>query len=260
MGCFLSRVDDSDLFESPIIVELKQKLSASDRLFFLKCRTEKIYTSLPYRILTTNSVVGNSVEVHFTGIDGSQAIFMALDFARTQIEFPGLTLGDYDLTFFVRSQPFAGRLEVTESGWEIILSPNDWIVLPRSRLNRMPYNVIWGLAGYARESNRPIVDAFYDSLGTCGALAGNWAIGDYGHFTIDAEGKIGPPHADPGVTFGGRRFNEWFIRQYEEAPETLRDLVKQLGEAHGDSVSVSLYLPDGTYYASHLHDTYPWSW
>ncbi|MFC1539933.1 hypothetical protein ACFL41_00420 [Gemmatimonadota bacterium] len=226
----------------------------------MKCRTEKEYPSLPYRILTTSTVAGNTVMVRFHGIDGSNAVFLAFDYARAQIEFPGLSPGNYNLMFLVSSYPITGRMEVTESGWEIILSPNNWIILPRSKLHRMPNNVIWGRAEYTSESNRPIIDAFYDSLGTCGASAGSWAIGDYGQFTINTDGNIGPLHTDPGVGFGGRRFNEWFIRQYMEAPETLRDLIKQIGEAHGDSVSVSLNLSDGTCYASHLHEIYPGSW
>ena len=257
-GCSLTDHEDEEYFESPIIIELKQELQPEQQRLFLQCRTVKMYPATPYMIINHWTREGREITLRFTGIEKPWMIAGNMfDYARAKIDFGLLPYGVYNLSIYIKEMLVTATLTVTEEYWEIIGGNSKWTIFPRSRLWRVPANIIWGLAGYSHESNLPIILSFYDSLHSCGAEYIILPRGDYGEFTIGNYGVIGPPHQDPGSVIGGRRFNVWYIRSYMGPSEPLRDLIKYIGESHGDSISIQIHFPDGQYYNSHLHHTYP---
>ena len=256
-GCSITDHDDEEYFESPIIIELKQELLPEQQRFFLQCRTEKMYGATPFMILNHWTREGHEIALNFTGIEKPWITGMMFDYARARIDFGLLPYDIYNLSIYIKEMLIPATLTITEEYWEISGGNSKWTKFPRSRLWRLPANVVWGLVSYNRETSLPVIHSYYDSLEASGAESTILANGDYGVFTIGHFGVIGPPHQDPGSVIGGRRFNAWYIRRYIGPPEPLRDHVKFFGESFGDSISVSVYFPDGHYFASHLHFTYP---
>jgi len=257
-GCSLTDHDDEEYFESPIIIELKQELHPEQQRFFLQCRTEKMYSATPYKILNNWTREGREITLQFTGIERPWIAGCMFDYARARIDFGLLPYGVYNLSIYIKEVLVPATLTVTEEYWKINGGNSKWTILPRSHLWRVPANVVWGLIGYNRESSLQVILSYYDSLEALGAGIVLLPCGDYGVYTIDQYGVIGSPHQDPGSVIGGHRFNVWYIRSYIGPSEPLRYLIKYIGESHGDSISVDIHFPDGHYYASAAAQRLPW--
>ena len=146
-----------------------------------------------YSLLSNSSVfVGKIIEVSVSELMTPDNCVPGLAPAMGQVTFNALVLGNYDLTVSLVNQiENRGTLSVYPNYYEIQLEEENGILLPYTKLHKIPQQTIWGYVGY--EDNdinvaSELLNDMYQSLET----VSNISNGNYGHFQFN-DGQVELP-------------------------------------------------------------------
>ena len=232
--------------ESRIFIDPWENLEATQRVFILKCRTEKIYNCFNFTIINRVDLTRESMTISFLGVHKPQICLTALGPARATLDLGSLSAGVYPMEIAMNGRTSGFQLEVSNESYAISGSGNYLVSFDHRDLRRVPEKTIWGLVGYHSSGSVALVQSFLDSLRLAGAEPIQLRPGYYGYFTLDSGGSIEPPLNH------GYLYVHPYVYHYSGSSSVLRDIVKTIGETIGDHLSIRLYTSQGEEFYSWL--------
>jgi hypothetical protein len=230
--------------DSDILFLMAETLDGGPRSLQFHCRTGKIYPCSNYGIAHSLKKRSQTIGINFSHVILHDFCLTALGPATTIIDIGSLNEGHYALEVSVGHDRSLGQLTVTEEYYQLDFVERSRLQPQVHRLNRVPENTIWGRVGYHDEATANLVQSFLDSLHAAGASHGQFAPGNYGHFTIDGEGEIVPP------TNHGYYFIRPFVMLWEGDTQAIKELVASFGSQYDHKMKILLQTSRGEAFRS----------
>ena len=236
-GCldFETGREEMSPIESKIRISTWENLSAQERTLTLTCATEKTYGCINYSIVSTKTILDDSIMISFTGIYKPPVCLTALGPAGAAIDLGSLPSGNYPLSLSANGETVRAQLVVSDDAYTVNNGEGMWTTFSRSQLRRVPDGTIWGLVGYHTTTSAALAQAYLDSVRIVGAQPCSCIPGYYGYYEIDSTANIQTPGNH------GYAFAQSYIYHYGGDPLVVRNLVKRYGKSLGDSLSISLF-------------------
>ncbi|HEY6553678.1 MAG TPA: hypothetical protein VI669_09990, partial [Vicinamibacteria bacterium] len=180
--------------DSRILITPSERLSDGSRALVLKCRTERPYSCINYRIPFTVVRQGATVLVSFGKISLSGSVCLAAAGPATcAIDLGALAEGTYSLVFNSSTGNTRFDLLVEQGAYTVTPRQGSGVAFSPATLRRIPDETIWGLIGYVGPAGGPfdsLAGSFLDSLEAHGAEPVTLEPGEYGEFLIDSSGNM----------------------------------------------------------------------
>jgi hypothetical protein len=220
------------LMKSKIVFSFFEEITTTGRPIELFFNTVEIYPSGGYSIVGNVHHSGTNIEIQLDSVIAPQVGPGISVPASVPFNLGNLINNLYDITININGQKVRALFLVSDTSYILKIQPNNFIALSRTRLLRVPNNIIWGQA----ESISPTVyQQFIDSLIVAGAKPANILVGDYGlYFKIVSADSFYIP------SVMGMRYGKYFLYEFNADTSVSRNLVKSFAKKYGDAVYIQL--------------------
>ena len=197
-----------------------------------------------------NFTINSTVEV----LDGNRFRISVADLLTPEECIPGnapavgnialgkLAPGAYQINVFLANEiDNKGTLIVQPDYYDILIEEENGILLPYSRLNRVPEQMVWGYVGFG-SNGVEIADNLIGDMMELVEVDHSLALGNYGHFRIEENQNIILPNEDIPYSF-----YQTFLFRLKVPMEELRNQVDQIYcPQYGEKLDLILYASDGS--------------
>ncbi len=243
LACFLAtsflacgdsaELDSVNTLGTDVQFSMAEYVELGQRTLSFKFLTVDDYPCINYRIASEVRREGSAITVSLREIQGADVCLEAVAPAASFLDVGELSPGEYPITIEVgASLANRGTLLVTEEAVELLLGQTEGLIVPTSRMLRVPEDIIWGTVRASTEhagvSNQLIL-----RLRSLGAASKLLPEGDYGYFSVDAVGSVRPSSLTSGQ-------DNLFVLGFRGEASNLEQLVNEVADTYGHEVTVSL--------------------
>ncbi len=243
LACFLATsllaCDDSAELDSvntlgtDVQFSMAEYVESGQRTLSFKFLTTDDYPCINYRIVSELHREGPDITVSLREIQGADVCLEAVAPAASFLDIGELTSGEYPITIEVgTSLSNSGTLLVTDEAVELLLGQTEGLIVPTSRMLRVPEDIIWGTVRASAE-HAGAGSQFMQRLRSLGAASKILPEGDYGYFSVDAVGSVRPSSLTPGQ-------DNLFVLGFRGEASNLEQLVNEMADVYPNQVTVSL--------------------
>lgn len=243
LACFLAisllACDDSaeldavNTLGTDVAFSMVEYVEPGQRTLSFKFLTTEDYPCINYRIASEVRREGSDITISLREIQGADVCLEAMAPAASFLDVGELTPGEYSMIIEVgTSLTNTGTLLVTDEAVELLMGQTEGLIIPTSRMLRVPEDIIWGTVRDSAE-HAGVSSQFMQRLRGLGAASKTLPEGDYGYFSVDAIGNVTPSSLTPGQ-------DNLFLLGFRGEASNLEQLVNEMADTYGHEVTVSL--------------------
>ncbi len=244
LGCENETAQPVNTLGSEVELSMTEYVEDNQRTLTLKFLTRKDFPCINYQIKHSLRMDDQSVNIILEKVEESDVCLDAIGPASAFVELGQLPEKEYNLTIQLgESIVKSGTLTVSKNTYQIDMHDYDGVELLNPELFRIPDQTVWGVLKYERsEQNKEIFKYFEQVMDRAGASSKKFAEGDYGYFSVGADGKITQPLTSREILV-----EQPFLFDFSGDEDDLKMVLKQINSQHGD-VQIRIYDAQGHEY------------
>ncbi len=239
-----NKTEINSTFDENIKIKMIETVDSVKRTLSFNIYTEKIFACSNYLIDANYTLTNEKITINLVKIITPIICLTSLGSAATIINIKDLANKTYDLELNFGTQKINGQFDVTTGSYTATLPIQTKVQFVNPDLKRIPNNTIYGTVHYHSAYTSSIIQKFIDTIQLYGATQSLYPIGNYEQFQIEPNGQI------KQTQDLGYYFTQYYIFNYSDNSEQLKNLVKRFGINYGDLLLITLNSSKGeTFYS-----------